>query len=54
MTGGAGETFLVAFLIAAMVVPLIALGVVCWLFLRAKRREDAKEKEREWRNEPSS
>jgi ACR3 family arsenite efflux pump ArsB len=27
--------------VVGMVLPLVVLGVVCWIFLRAKRREDA-------------
>jgi hypothetical protein len=47
--GGTGV--LTAILVAAMVVPLLVLGVVGWIFLRAKRREDAIKKELEWRKE---
>ena len=52
---------LTALLIAFMVVPLIVVGVVSWIFLRAKRREDQavrdmkEEQERiKWPSEPSS
>lgn len=48
-------------LIVFMVLPLIAVVVVSWIFLRAKRREDQALRERkeeqertEWPNEPSS
>jgi len=37
-----GSGALTAFLVVVgMVIPLVVLGVVCWIFLRAKRREDA-------------
>jgi hypothetical protein len=50
--GGSAVTAFV--LIVGMVIPLIALGVVCWIFLRAKRAEDAAEKEGKWQNARSS
>ena len=52
-TGG-GLTFFTALLVAVLVVVWVALGVVCWIFWRAKKRDDAEKKELEWRNVPSS
>ncbi|TMJ93558.1 MAG: hypothetical protein E6G67_12080 [Actinobacteria bacterium] len=50
-----GNAALDAILIAALVVPLPILGWVCWIFLRAKRREDAeKQKEAGWPSARSS
>ena len=39
-TGGAGQTTLTVFLLVVLVLIWTALGVVCWIFWRAKRRED--------------
>ena len=48
--GSGGETVMTVFLVTVLVVIWLALGVVCWIFWRAKKREDA-ERERtevEW------
>ena len=37
-----------------MIVPFIVLGVVCWIFWKAKRREDAAREELRWRSARSS
>ena len=44
------------FLVAVLVVIWLALGVVCWIFWRAKKREDAEKRktEVEWPSAPSS
>ena len=52
-TGGQ-QTFFTILLVAVLVVVWVALGVVCWIFWRAKKRDDAEKKEFEWRNAPSS
>jgi hypothetical protein len=39
LAGGAAA--LDAIVVAAMVVPIPVLGVICWIFWRAKQREDA-------------
>jgi heme/copper-type cytochrome/quinol oxidase subunit 2 len=53
---GHGELVMTIMLVTVLSVIWIALGVVCWIFWRAKKREDAAqaEKEVEWRNAPSS
>ena len=54
MGGGNGAVTAIV-VVVGMVIPLLVLGVVCWIFLRAKRREDAAEKDKlEWRNARSS
>ena len=30
-----------AIIVAAMVIPIPVLGVICWIFWQAKKREDA-------------
>ncbi len=56
--GGAsgGELPMTILLVTVLVLIWVALGVVCWIFWRAKKREDAarERKEVEWRNAPSS
>jgi cbb3-type cytochrome oxidase subunit 3 len=34
-------TALDAIIVAAMVIPIPVLGVICWIFWKAKEREDA-------------
>ncbi|HEY6151925.1 MAG TPA: hypothetical protein VIW19_15520 [Gaiellaceae bacterium] len=34
-------TALDAIVVAAMVIPIPVLGVICWIFWKAKQREDA-------------
>ncbi|HEX2044938.1 MAG TPA: hypothetical protein VHF23_04845 [Gaiellaceae bacterium] len=42
-------------MLLGMVIPFFVLGGVCWIFLKAKRREDAAaRREAEWRNARSS
>ncbi|MDQ3669696.1 MAG: hypothetical protein M3377_05375 [Actinomycetota bacterium] len=48
-----GELAMTIIFVLAMVIPFIVLGFVCWIFWKAKKRED-REKELEWRNAPSS
>jgi uncharacterized membrane protein len=43
--GSGGETIMTIFLVTVLVVIWLTLGVVCWIFWRAKKREDA-ERER--------
>ena len=55
--GGSGnELPMTIMLVTVLVLIWVALGVVCWIFWRAKKREDA-ERERgevEWPNARSS
>jgi hypothetical protein len=66
-TGGAGELAMTIMLVTVLVAIWVLLGVVCWIFWRAKKREDEARRprgyppapspdalEREWRNAPSS
>ena len=55
--GGADDGSLAITLVAlvAMLIPWGVLGGVCWVFWRAKKREDeASARVEEWRNAPSS
>jgi len=38
--GDSGQIALEGILLASIVVPLLILAVVCWVFWRAKKRED--------------
>jgi hypothetical protein len=41
--------------LVAMIVPFFVLGFVCWIFWKAKKREDmAERRASEWRNAHSS
>jgi len=55
-TGGHGELVMSIMIVTVLTVIWTALGIVCWIFWRAKKREDAAqaESEVEWRNAPSS
>jgi hypothetical protein len=48
------STALAVFYVFVLVAVWVGLGVVCWVFWRAKRREDERRKEHEWRNAPLS
>jgi uncharacterized iron-regulated membrane protein len=56
--GSGGELPMTIMLVTVLVLIWVALGVVCWIFWRAKKREDVakrkQEAESEWRNAPSS
>ena len=55
--GGSGGGDSVAFSVLAlvgMIIPIIVLGVVCWFFWKAKQRDDAEKRRREWTNAHSS
>jgi hypothetical protein len=54
--GSGGELPMTIMLVTVLALMWVALGVVCWIFWRAKKREDAERqrKEVEWRNAPSS
>lgn len=40
-TGGAGTVALTIMLVSVLVGTWVLLGVVCWVFWKAKKREDA-------------
>jgi uncharacterized membrane protein len=54
--GSGGELPMTIMLVTVLALMWVALGVVCWIFWRAKKREDAERqrKEVEWRNAASS
>jgi hypothetical protein len=47
--GNSGSVALDVIVLAAMIVPLPVLGFICWIFWKAKQREDA---ERDARGRP--
>lgn len=53
--GEGGETIMTIFLVSVLIVIWLTLGVVCWIFWRAKKREDLEKQrtEAEW-SAPSS
>ena len=55
-SGGHAELVMTIMIVVVLTVIWTALGIVCWIFWRAKEREDAAqaEAEVEWRNAHSS
>ena len=56
-TSRTGDIAYTIMLVTVLTAVWVTLGVVCWIFWKAKTREDAAERERggpEWRNVPSS
>jgi hypothetical protein len=50
-----GSTALTVIVLVGMLLPLAVLGYVCWIFWKAKKRDEAEERRAEsWRNAPSS
>ena len=50
-----GSLGLTIFALGAMIVSLLVLGYVCWIFWKAKKRDDAESRRAdEWRNARSS
>ena len=50
-----GSLILSVIALVAMIIPFIVLGYVCWIFWKAKKREEAAERRAsEWRNAHSS
>ena len=48
---GHGSTALSILMLVGLIVPFIVLGVVCWIFWKAKVRDDeAARRASEWRN----
>jgi cbb3-type cytochrome oxidase subunit 3 len=41
MLADGGTAALDAFIVTMMVLSFVVLGVICWIFWRAKKREDA-------------
>jgi cbb3-type cytochrome oxidase subunit 3 len=55
VTTDGGSLALTLFALVGMIVPLLALVYVCWIFWKAKKREDAEaDRQDAWRNAPSS
>ena len=48
------STAFTVFFVFVLILVWVLLGIVCWVFWRAKKRDDAERKEREWRNAHSS
>jgi hypothetical protein len=54
-TGGGDSLAISILALVGMIIPIIVLGIVCWFFWKAKRRDDEeKKRESEWQNAPSS
>ena len=58
-TSKTGQLAYTIMLVTVLFVVWVVVGIVCWIFWRAKKREDAEKaeqarKELEWRNAPSS
>ena len=52
---GGGSLILSIIALVAMIVPFFVLGFVCWIFWKAKKREEmAERRASEWRNAHSS
>ena len=50
-----GSLVLSVIALVAMIIPFFVLGFVCWVFWKAKRRDEAEERRRRaWRNAHSS
>ena len=50
-----GAAALDAFVVAMMLGSFVALGVICWIFWKAKKRDDAQARGQDpWRNARSS
>ena len=52
---GHGSLAMSIVMLVGMIVPFLVLGGVCWIFYRAKQREDEElRRAREWQNARSS
>ena len=50
-----GSLALTVFALVGMIIPLVVLGYICWIFWKAKKREEAESRRADpWRNAPSS
>ena len=55
MDDGGGSLVLSIVALVGMIIPFVVLGWVCWIFWKAKKRDEAEERRAaEWRNAPSS
>ena len=55
VTTDGGSFALTMFALVGMIVPLLVLVYICWIFWKAKKRDDAEaQRQDEWRNAPSS
>ncbi len=43
MLAAGGTAALDGIILAAMVIPFLILGVICWIFWKAKQRDDAEQ-----------
>jgi cbb3-type cytochrome oxidase subunit 3 len=52
---GDGSFAITMVALVAMLIPWFVLGYVCWIFWKAKKRDEAEERKRDaWRNAHSS
>ncbi len=55
MHDDAGSLAITLVALVAMLVPWGVLGYICWIFWKAKKRDEAEERRTDaWRNAPSS
>jgi cbb3-type cytochrome oxidase subunit 3 len=55
MNDDSGSFAITMVALVAMLVPWFVLGYVSWIFWKAKKRDEAEERQRDaWRNAPSS
>ena len=55
MDDGGGSFAITMMALVAMLIPWFVLAYVCWIFWKAKKRDEAEERRKEaWRNAPSS
>jgi len=55
MDEGGGSFAITMMALVAMLIPWFVLAYVCWIFWKAKKRDEAEERRKEaWRNAPSS
>jgi uncharacterized paraquat-inducible protein A len=52
LLANSGSAALDAIVVAAMVIPVPVLGVICWIFWKAKQREDEERRAAAIRQQP--